>query len=804
MDINSSRVSTGLFVLGLLSLLALSPANVFAHELWVLTADQVTQWDAKPLPRTYTSFTLPTVLTLLLAIIINVGLIQLHRHGGNELFPVFRSRMRGMRSYTSVVLRICLSWVLLSSAMALEPRFGNAVWSHPTLLAPDILISDLPSAWHWLRWLEILIGIALITGVYVRVAAAACLILVFIAVCLTGVAAASYAPVYAGVSIYLLLAGGGSKYVPLPVPGQMKRLNQWMARSESINRAQFIMRILAGANFLFLAVYFKLLQPNLMLAIIEIHGLPIMGLHPDVFVLIIAAVEVSIGLLIIFGILLRFLSVVMIAAFIFFAICLSDAETLTSHILYYGVAISFLFNGNGQWSRRKASDAHANILIIGNSIAAVAAVQHLEKILPDASNVNVTLLSKRSDIQFTSMLPEVVSGAVQPNTLINSLTKLFTRTDLILGDVKSIDTGNKTVSYASPGGSLSTVGFDQLIVANDQKIDHERESQTDREGINYLGNVVDALELKQNLLRHFLSRRFSNESKQRPVNIAIYGGGERGSALAMEIYGLADSLKLERCIPWGVQSKIFLLESKDDRQSMTDTILHLRARHFVKRNIKVIEAAQVATLCSDSVRLQNGKAIHMDIVVNLSTVDVLPNFAKLNELPDPVRTAKLTFGDLDCVWLASYDEVLKRNPQRRISRQIEQSKTAASNAWMSSQGMEARPLKRINKSIYECYMGRHSIATWHGVALPGAVGWLLNRRRCISTLPGLERKLRVIIDWALDFVFSNDTSGFLEHDYNSNTQRSVHLVPPVKLNREIRTQYPPDETMYERRDGTTG
>ncbi|MDB3935836.1 hypothetical protein N9383_03855 [Granulosicoccus sp.] len=801
---NASRVSTRIIVLGLLLLLALTPASVFAHEMWVLNADQVTQWDAKPLPRTYTSFTLATVATVTLATIFNAGLILLHRNGGNELFPVFRSRMRSMRPYTSVVLRICLSWVLLSSAMALEPRYGNAVWSHPTLLAPDILISDLPSAWHWLRWLEISIGVALIAGVYVRAAAAACLILVCIAVYLTGMAAVSYAPVYAGVALYLLIAGGGSKYLPLPVPRGVKRLNQWLSRSESISRAQFLMRIFAGANFLYLAVYFKLLQPNLMLAIIEIHSLPIMGLRPDVFVVIIAAVEVSIGLLVIFGVLLRFLSVVMIGAFIFFAICLSDAETLTSHMLYYGVAISFLFNGNGQWSRRQARDIPANILVTGNSIAAVAAVQHLEKILPDASNVNVTLLSKRSDIQFNSMLPEVVSGAVQPNTLINSLTKLFARTRLILGEIKSIDNVKKTVSYASPGGSLSTVGFDQLIVADDQKVNHDCESQTDREGINYLGSVVEALDLKQNLLRHFLGRRFNDDNSQRPVNIAIFGGGERGSALAMEIFGLADSLKLERCIPWGVQSKIFLLESNDDRQSMSDTILHLRARHFVKRNIKVIDAAQVATLCSDSVRLQNGKAIRMDVVVNLSTVDVLPHFDKLDELLDPIRTARLTFAELDCVWLASYDEVLKRNPQRRISRQLEQSRTAAFNAWMTSQGMEARPLKRVNKAIYECYMGRHSIATWHGIALPGAVGWLLNRLRCISTLPGLERKLRVVIDWALDFVFSNDTSGFLEHDYELNTRRNLHLVPPVERDRDMHTQNLPDEMVNERRDGTSG
>ena len=793
-----------LFVLGYLLLLALIPTSVHAHEMWVLTDEIIKEWDNKPLPRTYTSWTLATTLTLFFALVINGGLVLLHRHGGNELFPVFRSKMRGMRPYTSVVLRFCLGWVLLSSAIALEPRYGNDVWSHPTLLAPDILISNLPSGWHWLRWLEVSIGIALFTGIYVRVAATACLVLVSIAILLTGLAAVSYAPVYAGVSVYLLVAGGGSIYLPLPIPAAMTRLNQRLAESGSMSRAQFIMRVLAGVNFLYLAVYFKLLQPNLMLAIIDVHGLPIMGIPPDVFVVIIAAVEVSIGLLVIFGVLLRFLSLVLIAAFIFFALCLSEAETLTSHILYYGVSISFLFNGNGQWRRKQPNDVAAHIVITGNSIPAVAAARHLEKILPDASNVKVTLLSNRSDIQFNSMLPEVVSGAVQPNTLINSLTKLFERTELVLGEVQRIDTEKKTVSFTKPAGTIGTMAFDQLIVASGPEIDHDSESQTDREGINYLESVVDALELKQKLLRYYLTRRYNEDTYQRRVNIAIYGGGERGAALAMEIHGLVESLKLDRCIPRTVESRIILLESREDRQNFSRTILRLRARHLLKRNIKVIDADKVTVLCTDSVRLNNGKAIHMDIVVNLRTVDVLPPFNKSDKYMFPIRTDYLSFGDSDCVWMASHDKSLKRNAQRRVSRQLEQSQTAAFNAWMGTQGIPPRPMKRVNKALYECYMGRYSVATWRGIALPGAVGWLLNRRRCMSTIPSLERKLRVMIDWMLDFVFSNDTSGFLEHDYNRYARRVVQLVPQTGPLKTEPMSEPLDQAVPERRDGTTG
>jgi len=114
---------------------------------------------------------------------------------------------------------------------------------------------------------------------------------------------------------------------------------------------------------------------------------------------------------------------------------------------------------------------------------------------------------------------------------------------------------------------------------------------------------------------------------------------------------------------------------------------------------------------------------------------------------------------------------------------------AAFNAWAASQSLQTSELKKVKKSLYECYMGRYSIATWRGIALPGALGWLLNRRRYLSTLPSMERKLRIMIDWSLDFIFNNDTSGFLEHDYQSRTQQMVSRVPATGLERES-----PDES----------
>ncbi len=771
-------------------LVVMLPSSAVAHEMWVLTDEVIGAWRDRPWPATYTNFTLPTVLTLLVALAINGILVRLHFNGANELFPHFRAHMRALRPYSALVLRVCLSWVLLSSAMAVEPRFGNDVWSNPTLLAPDILISDLPESWRWLRWFEFSIGIALAAGVYVRGAAVACLLLVCSALFLTGMAAVSYAPIYAGVALYLLVSGGGAYFVPLPAPLHIKLITDKFESSKSISRAQFIVRVFAGFNFLFLAIYFKVLQPNLMLAIIEVHELPVMGLSPDVFVLIIAAVEVSIGFLVIFGILLRFLSIVLIAAFIFFAICLSDAETLTSHMLYYGVAVSFLFNGNGQWNRRQPTDVASNIIIIGNSISAVAAAQHLEKILPNPSNINLTLLSRRTDVQFKSLLPEVVSGSVQPNTLINPLLRVLNRTNLLLGEIRSIDLKSREIAYALPGGVVNTLSYDQLIVANDSTTNTEIESQTGFQGIHHLDSVVDAMKLKQNLLRcSFRNYGNSTQSSQTPISIAIYGGGERGSALAMEIHRLTDALKVDRVIPWCTNNKVILLETVEERNNMGGAIIRLRERHFEKRNIKVIDAIRVGTLCSDSVRLRNGKAVPMDIVVNLSTRDSLPPFIHFDNSVTRIREDDLSLRGESCVWMATHEKELKENSQRRMSMQLEQARLAAFNAWASSQGLEVRSLRSVHKSLYECYMGRNSVATWRGIALPGVIGWLFNRRRYLSTLPSLDRKLRIIIDWTLDCVFNADSVSPLEHDFEVGERALMRSLDSGNIEKPDKTKF---------------
>ena len=94
---------------------------------------------------------------------------------------------------------------------------------------------------------------------------------------------------------------GPEHYPPLPTPTMFLGVQSWLA-SQPRQRAQAIMRVLTGANLLYLGVDFKNLQPNLLLGIIKTYHLPILSSAPESFMLFMTLVEVAAGVLILAGV----------------------------------------------------------------------------------------------------------------------------------------------------------------------------------------------------------------------------------------------------------------------------------------------------------------------------------------------------------------------------------------------------------------------------------------------------------------------------------------------------------------------
>ena len=107
------------------------------------------------------------------------------------------------------------------------------------------------------------------------------------------------------------------------------------------------MRILTGATFLYCGVYYKLLQPNLVLAIIADGQVPTFGLGPEAFVLGMTLVEIAAGALMMAGVLVRPMALALFVPFLFLSMALGESPL--GHVLFYGNLAVLATGGAGSW-----------------------------------------------------------------------------------------------------------------------------------------------------------------------------------------------------------------------------------------------------------------------------------------------------------------------------------------------------------------------------------------------------------------------------------------------------------------------
>ena len=73
-----------------------------------------------------------------------------------------------------------------------------------------------------------------------------------------------------------------------------------------------------------------------------------------------------------------------------------------------------------------------------------------------------------------------------------------------------------------------------------------------------------------------------------------------------------------------------------------------------------------------------------------------------------------------------------------------------------------------------------------GIHIGGVSAWVLSRLVCLLTLPGLERNVRVLIDWLLDIPFRND----------------IVVLAPQRTHKLSRAHYEPGDVIL--REGDSG
>ena len=305
-----------------------------AHEAWLLTPSEIAELASAPMPELFRS-QLWLGLSALLAFSASLVALRLEPLV-NRIEERYLSNISiTLEDIGPLLVRLGLSSMLLLAAFGGLPRHGTEAWTISTFLVPDMQLLGSYSA-DLLIAVQIVTGVFLLIGLLTRVFGIVMVLLALFGTLYFGNPFLSYCLHFAAPGLFLIVTGGGSisldRFIDTDFGAHI---------SDEIRAVLWrIAQIMIGIGFIYLGIAYKLLQPTLLIAILEHGGMPTFGLPMPVIAMVMTGVEIICGAFLVMGRLVRPVSLAILGAITFLAVILG--ETPFFHANLYG-ALALLF-----------------------------------------------------------------------------------------------------------------------------------------------------------------------------------------------------------------------------------------------------------------------------------------------------------------------------------------------------------------------------------------------------------------------------------------------------------------------------
>jgi len=413
------------------------------------------------------------------------------------------------------------------------------------------------------------------------------------------------------------------------------------------------------------------------------------------------------------------------------------------------------------------------VVIAGGGFAGVYCAKSLAKELGAISRSRVALIADANFMLFQPMLAEVCGSALSPQHIVNPIRRICGGVTVLRGNIKEIDlTKRQLVLDAGHFTKNADVRFGHLVLALGGVVDLSRVPGMPEHAF-LMKNVGDALELRSAIIDRFEEANFQPDASamKRLLSFVIVGGGYSGVETAGQILDLCRGIN--HLYPRIARSeyKVTLIHSgKHLLPEISETLGVYCEKNLRERGIEIILEARVSAMTASKVFLQDGRVIESHTVV--TTVGNAPHpliadLCKKHNLESFkgrfVTDENLRAKNQDRVWVAGdcaaiplygskTGEYCPPTAQFAYREGILLGKNIA--RWLRKQRLKTFKFTGLGELAS---IGHHSaVAEIFGMKFSGLIAWFMWRTIYLMKLPGLERKLRVMIDWTLDLFFPRD------------------------------------------------
>jgi NADH dehydrogenase len=465
----------------------------------------------------------------------------------------------------------------------------------------------------------------------------------------------------------------------------------------------------------------------------------------------------------------------------------ADFPTLVRWVLY-GASLGLIIQGLTDIAERilgpevgvesPAQQEKKRIVILGGGFAGMRTAECLETQFEGDSAVSIILVSDTNALLFTPMLAEVAGSSLEPSHISTPLRSSLHRTEFIRGRVSKIDLETRRVildpDYASrESAAWREVPYDQLVLALGSVSNYLGMVNIEKLAFNFK-SLLDAIRIRNHVIEMFerADREPDAALRRTLLTFVIAGGGFAGVELAGALNDFAHGILADYPNLHREDLGVVLVHSRDRiLPELSESLARYAQNRMETRGVTFRLNTRLTDAKPGVVVLSDGEIRAQTLVWTAGTgpnpllkslaVEKDKRGALVVENTLELRGHPSVWALGDCAAVTDAKSGQPCPPTAQFA--LREAEVLAKNIRAELQGRPKRHFHFDSLGAL-CVVGHQTacaelaipFASKKSVRFSGLFAWLLWRGIYLAKLPGLERKIRVLVDWTIELFFPRD------------------------------------------------
>ncbi|MDB6067035.1 MAG: copper transporter [Pedosphaera sp.] len=412
------------------------------------------------------------------------------------------------------------------------------------------------------------------------------------------------------------------------------------------------------------------------------------------------------------------------------------------------------------------------IVIAGGGFAGAYCAKTLSHLLGPQGVQRIGLIAEQNIMVFQPLLAEVAGSSLSPLDVVNPL-RLFCRgVNVFRGRITDVDLAKRQLTLDAGSFTSNTmIEFEHLVLALGSVVDLSRVPGMPEHAL-VLKGVGDALQIRRTVINRLEEANLESDHRtlRQLLTFVVVGGGFSGVETAGQILDLARSAKPYYHNLRDETLRVVLVHSGPWLlPEVGESLGRYAEKKLRQRGMEIILNTRATSMTASKIFLENGQTIETATV--LSTVGNAPqplilDLAKkfgletikgriVTEPTCKVKGAERLWAAGDCAAVPVNGKPASPPLAQFAQRQGE---LLAKNIVRHMHGESLQPFAHKNLGQLASIGHHTAVADIMGFQFSGFIAWWIWRSIYLFKLPGLQRKLRLMIDWTMDLFFPREIS----------------------------------------------